>query len=1158
VPGRLATALSDRYRIERELGQGGMATVYLAEDLRHHRQVALKVIRSDFAEGMGSQRFLREIRLAASLHHPNILPLYDSGEAGGELYYVMPVAEGESLRGRLQRERSLPVGDAVRLACEVADALDYAHRHGVVHRDIKPENILLHEGHALVTDFGIGKALSTASAATTLTQTGLAIGTPAYMSPEQAGGEPNLDGRSDLYSLGCVLYEMLAGVPPFTGATVGALIAKRFTEAAPDVRTVRVDVPQSLSEVTRRCLARDPDGRYATGAQLTSALGKLTGTGSPETKSVDSGAERARSRLPWIAVSSFTSRDPSLAELVEGLAEDITTGLSRFSHLQVVARQSVTNLSAGTDVRRVGEAVGARYVIEGNLRKSGSTVRLSVQLVDAQTGTHLWAETFDRDLGAASIFALQDELTDRIVATVADPFGVLVRVMAHPLLEKPVEELTASELCIRLYAHNQHLGPEEHARIRRGLELALTREPNHAEAWANLATMYWGEKMHGLNPLPDSMGRARKAADRAVQIDSASQMAWEAVAEVQYFSGDLAGFRQSAERAMALNPRNTSTVAVMAMLIAYGGEWERGYQLVQRAMALNPHHAGWFHFVSVNYHIKKGDYESALAAIKRVNMPEFPWTYTNTAVICAALGRWEEARQAADSLRKLFPAIALNAGRHTTAWFYDKELDIRENELLLKALAVPDSPATPAPSPQSVAVLPFANMSGSPDEEYFSDGISEEIINALTQLPGLRVAARTSAFSFKGKNEDLRSVGEKLGVTTVLEGSVRRAGKRLRITAQLINVSDGYHLWSERYDRENTDIFAIQDEIAGAIAAKLKLALAGGEARPRVRPATANLDAYELLLKGRVFHAQRGASIIRAKEAFEQALLLDPELAEAHALLGDAYRLLAVYGMAPTAEVIPRARGAAERALALDPRQVEALATLASITAIFDWDEAGSNALSDRAVALDPRHVRSIVERAFINSCRRGTSLSIQQEALSQFEAAIRLDPLSAWAAALHSFGLASVGHQAEAVAEANRAIELDPAAFTGRWALVWALGAGGRDAEALEAAEPALMMSGRGSRVLADAAAAHARLGHRDAAEQIYQEITSRARSGYVGWSEQGAIAASAGRMEEARVLVARGIEARDSFLAFLTCPAWGPFHADPASLAMLEGVGP
>jgi serine/threonine-protein kinase len=584
----------------------------------------------------------------------------------------------------------------VRLAREVADALDYAHRHEVVHRDIKPENILLHEGHPLITDFGIGKALSSASPGATLTQIGLAVGTPAYMSPEQAGGETNLDGRSDLYSLGCVLYEMLAGTPPFTGPTAAAVIAKRFVEPPPNPTGARPSVPKAVAEVARRLMATDPSERFATGAQAADALVRSVTPSGTLAVERDSGAERARSRLPWIAVLPFASRDPSLADLAEGLAEDITTGLSRFSHLQVVSRQSAAHLPAGTDVRRVGEALGARYLIEGSIRKSGTTMRLSAQLVDAQTGTHLWAETFDRDLAGSSLFALQDQLTDRIVATVADPFGVLVRVMAHPLLDKPVEELSASELCIRLYAHNQQLRPEEHARIRRGLELALEREPNHAEAWASLATMYWGEKMHGLNPLPDPLGRARRAADRGVQIDPTSQSAWEALAEVQYFSGDLVGFRQSAERAMALNPRNTAILAIMGMLTAYGGEWDRGYELVQRAMTLNPHHAGWFHFVPAHYYIQKGDYQAALAAIKRVNMPEFPWTYTTTAQICAALGRWEEAREAVENLQRMFPGVLASMKQRLFTWFYDREYGDRSMALMAQAVAGPPAAAPDA------------------------------------------------------------------------------------------------------------------------------------------------------------------------------------------------------------------------------------------------------------------------------------------------------------------------------------------------------------------------------------------------------------------------------------------------------------------------------
>jgi TolB-like protein len=271
----LAESLADRYAVEREIGHGGMATVYLAQDRKHHRPLAIKVLRPELAAALGPDRFLREIEIAARLNHPHILPLYDSGEAAGSLYYVMPYVEGETLRQRLDREKQLPIAEAVRIACEVADGLNHAHRHGVIHRDVKPENILLSGGHAVIADFGIARAISEAGG-NRLTETGIALGTPAYMSPEQGMGQDELDGRSDLYSLACVLYEMLTGEPPFAGATTQAIMAKRMSGAIPSVRTVREAVPQPLDTALRRALARVPADRYTTVAELGEALSRTS------------------------------------------------------------------------------------------------------------------------------------------------------------------------------------------------------------------------------------------------------------------------------------------------------------------------------------------------------------------------------------------------------------------------------------------------------------------------------------------------------------------------------------------------------------------------------------------------------------------------------------------------------------------------------------------------------------------------------------------------------------------------------------------------------------------------------------------------------------------------------------------------------------------
>ena len=722
--------LAGRYRIEREIGAGAMATVYLARDLKHDRDVAVKILRPDLAESVGRERFLREIHLAARLAHPHILPLFDSGDDGA-LYYVMPNVQGHSLRDRITADRQLPVADAVRIASEIAAALDHAHRQGVVHRDIKPENIMLQDGHALVADFGIGKALSDV-ADHTLTQIGTSVGTPAYMSPEQAVGE-SIDGRSDIYSLGCVLYEMLVGEPPFTGPTVQSVIAKRFVQTPADVAALRDAVSRPVARVVQRALARSPMDRFETAADLRDAL-----------------------------LASTSSSTP-----VQG----------------------------------------------------------------------------------------------------------------------------------------------------------------HAPA-------------------------------------------------------------------------------------------------------------------------------------------------------------------------------------------------------------------------QSIAVLPFENLSAHKESDYLGDGISEEIINVLTKIEGLRVAARTSAFSFKGTRDDLRTIGEKLNVATVLEGSVRKAGTRLRVTAQLIDVADGYHLWSERYDRELVDVFAVQDEIAAAIAAKLQVTFDTSTTRQRARATPAQVEAFELFLKARAIVARR-VDMDGAITLLERVVELDPAHARAHAAIAEAWRLLATLNRVPLEVAIPRAKQSIAAALAIQPDLPEALAVLAVIAFSFDWDARTAVRHWERALEVSPMQSEARVMFALYGLTMGCGDI---ERAAVEARRAHQDDPRSPTVVALAAQVYDMAGLTAEALAAAQQSVEMEPQSILGLTTLAVLCAETGDADSALRHAERAIDISARSPFMLAVAAFVAAARGDVDRAGGYFREILVRSEFEPPAYSALTMAAIAAGRLDDAIDFACRSADAHELLAGFaLYMPLYAPLRAHP-----------
>jgi serine/threonine-protein kinase len=746
---RLRNALAGHYDIRSELGSGGMATVYLAEDLKHHRKVAVKVLRPELAAALGPERFLREIKLTAGLDHPHILTLLDSGEADGFLFYVMPYVEGESLRDRLKREKQLPIDDAIEITREVADALDFAHRHDVVHRDIKPDNILLAAGHARVADFGIARAIS-AAGGDRLTETGLAVGTPEYMSPEQAAGEEQLDGRADLYALACVLYEMLAGQPPFTGPRVESVVHQHIAVVPPAVTNLRPAVSRGLARVLSRALAKNPADRW--------------------------------------------------------------------------------------------------------------------------TGVHAFVTTLD------------------------------------------------------------------------------------------------------------TAARQREGAGRK----------W------------------------------TTAAVVGAVAIVAGGGW---------------------------------------------------WLISES-----------------------------NTGAGSGAG------------------GLP-----------SIAVLPFTDQGGGA-EEYFGDGMAEDLIYALNKIDGLTVAGQTSSFSFKGTNTDLRTIGEQLQVSTVLTGSIRRSGDRLRVTVRLENAADGVQLWSEQFDGVLEDVFAFQDDIATRVAGQLQVALLGRGDQPLVKPTTANLEAYRQYLQGRFFLAQRGDGILRSLEYFERAEALDSTYAKAYAGVADAYIFAGMYALLPTDVAMPRASSAGRRALALDSSLAEAYTGLAIVSTIYEWDWAAARRRFNRALALDPDYALAhLWYGLYLHYIERKVD-----EAVAEYERAVRLDPLAPMSAGLFAVALSSAGRYSDALVRARRAVQLVP-----NWNSYRLLGtvyfAGERHEEAIAALDTAVQLSARHPWTLMTMANALTETSDTARAVLLLDELVTRSRQDNVYPSVVGIVAGYLGRVDEAFQWFERAFDEHDTYLFIL-----------------------
>ncbi len=648
---RIREALADKYRIEGVLGEGGMATVYMAEDLKHRRKVAVKVMRPELAETLGAERFLREVEIAAKLSHPHILPVHDSGAANGVLYYVMPMVEGESLPARLAREKQLPVGEALRLAREVAEALAYAHERGFVHRDIKPANILISAGHALVADFGIARAMSGDSKA--LTQTGLAIGTPQYMSPEQASGSADLDGRSDIYALGCVLYEMIAGEPPFTGPTAQAIISRSITEKPRALTSTRDALPAAVDTAVMKALAKTPADRYATAGEMTAALlaaeDQTRSGATAVTAAAGGGFKTWQLALMGVAVlavgalgTKLLSKDSPTADaprtiavlpfenqgegddayFAESIVDEVRDRLALLKQLTVIASASADQY-AGTakTVPQIATELKADQVLMGKVRwltgaDGARSVRVVTELVSGKDGAVTWRDSFDAD--REGMLRLQG----RIATRVAKELGVALAADDNDdLADRPTDNAEAYDLWVKGKAAS---GPSAGA-ARDAVaffEQAVALDSNFAFAWGWLASA--SSTLYANGTRDPAVGRrAKEAVDKMLEL-----------------RGDQANARIVAANYYTDVERDLDKARLE----------------VERALQLDPNHL-WALNTSANHDRAEGRFDSALEKLARARKldPLGQGVLNVLIATLTSLGRLEEASQAAEELRALEP-----------------------------------------------------------------------------------------------------------------------------------------------------------------------------------------------------------------------------------------------------------------------------------------------------------------------------------------------------------------------------------------------------------------------------------------------------------------------------------------------------------------------
>ena len=741
-------------------------------------------------------------------------------------------------------------------------------------------------------------------------------------------------------------------------------------------------------------------GLDASGSSTTPS--RSTATEPPQTASGETRADEGF----WVAVLPFryTGSNQDLKPVAEGLSEEVITGLSRFSYLHVIARGSTAKYTSESgDVRAIGKELGARYVMEGSLRQAGTKLRLAVQLVEATTGSHLWAETYERAFSPEAVFDLQDDLVPRIVSTVADMHGVLPRSMSAAVRFKPSDQLTPYEALLRAWGNSAIFRAEDVVELQSCLERAVQQSPGNADCLAMLSAIQ--TDAYGVCDAvsADILEEAQRSAQAAVEAASTNALSYHALAKVFFFKRNLPAFCSAAERAIALNPMDGATIAYMGILMAFAGDWERGTALTEKGMQLNANHPGWHLMTAWHDAYRRRDYPKALELALKLNAPKNPWVQRSLTVTYAQLGRQAEARNSLRDLLALVPNYSQVARMMHARWLEPELVEHMIEGLRKAGLEIPEAGTVPATTSSAkssvrmtsgesradegfwVAVLPFKYWGSNADLKALAEGLSEEVITGLSRFSYLHVIARGSTAKYSSESGDVRTIGKELGARYVMEGSLRQAGSKLRLAVQLADTVSGAHLWAENYERSFSpdSLFELQDDLVPRIVstvADINGVLPRSMSESLRSRSPEQLTPYEAVLRSfayfeRVTPEEMDAAIAGIEAALQKA----PSYADAWAMLALLSVQRYAQGFGPAADSLATGAAAARKAVAAAPANHLAWFSLSQVL-FFQKEFRTFRNAAERALSLNSMDSNSLALNgemlALSGEWERGISLS--------------------------------------------------------------------------------------------------------------------------------------------------------------------------------------